>query len=337
MFDMKMLYIATALGLLGGSAANAGTILDAVIGRSGARLKIEGCGTDTCGTISWGKQKLLVKKSDISSAFKDLDIGHVLSSLKPPGKDRGKSPATADRAKPARTAPAARSEDSRSEELAARQFDDRPAARNEEKPHPTNTAKDEAGQKVAVAAPAPAPVASAPNSPIGEWIAEGDNAHVQVGSCGQALCGFVSGAESDETDRRNPAPRMRNRPVNGMPVPMSPSVWPRAVGALLLFGATLVVGAASVVAARPPAVRARADDVDTCVQASDDVAIAECTRGNASGRYGAHDLATLHYNRAVEYHEKGDDNVPSKSPSPDEARSFRPTGAWRQQPVTSVT
>jgi hypothetical protein len=259
MFDMKMLYIATALGLLG-SAANAGTILDAVIGRSGARLKIEGCGTDTCGTISWGKQRLLVKKSDISSAFKDLDIGHVLSSLKPPGKDRGKSPATADRAKPARTAPAARSE----------QFDDRPAARNEEKPHPTNTAKDEAGQKVAVAAPAPAPVASAPNSPIGEWIAEGDNAHVQVGSCGQALCGFVSGAESDEIDRRNPDPGMRNRPVNRMPVPMS--LWPRAVGVLLLFGAALVVGALA--AARPPAARAGADDADTCVQAPGDVAIA---------------------------------------------------------------
>jgi hypothetical protein len=261
MFDMKMLYIATAFGLLGGSAANAGTILDAVIGRSGARLKIEGCGTDTCGTISWGKQKLLVKKSDISSAFKDLDIGHVLSSLKQPGKDRGKSPATADRAKPARTAPAARSEDSRSEELAARQFDDRPAARNEEKPHPTNTTKDEAGQKVAVAAPAPARVASAPNSPIGERIAEGDNAHMQVGSCGQALCGFVSGAESDETGRRNPDPGMRNRPVNRMPVPMS--LWPRAVGVLLLFGAALVVGALA--AATPPAVRAGVDDADTCV------------------------------------------------------------------------
>jgi hypothetical protein len=265
MFDMKTLYIATALGLLGGSAANAGTIVDAVIGRSGARLKIEGCGTDTCGTISWGKQKLLVKNSDVSSAFKDLDIGRVLSSLKPPGKNRGKGPATADRAKPARTAPAARSEDSPSEGLAAR-----PAARNEEKPNPTNTAKDEAGQKVAVAAPAPAPVASAPNSPIGEWTAEGGNAHVQVGSCGQALCGFVSGAESDETVRRNPDLGMRNRPVNRMPVPMS--LWPRAVGVLLLFGAALVVGALA--AARPPAMRAGADDADTCVQAPGDVAIA---------------------------------------------------------------
>ena len=301
MFDMNTLYIATALTLLVGSAANARTILDAVIGHSDVRLKIEDCGTGTCSTISWGKQKLLVKKSDISSAFKDLDIGHVLSFLKPLGKDRGKSPATADRAKPARTAPAARSKDSRSKELAARQFDDRPAARNEEKPNPTNTAKDEAGQKVAVAASAPAPVASAPNSPIGEWIAQGGNAHVQVGSCGQALCGF------DETDRGNPVPRMRNRPVNGMPVPMSPSIWPRAVGALLLFGATLVVGAASVVAARPPAVLARAD-ADTCEQASGAVAIAECTRGNASGRYEAHHLARLHYNRAIEYHEKGDDD-----------------------------
>ena len=89
---MKTVYIAAALALLGGSAAHAETILDAFIG-SDARVKVEDCGTDTCGTITLGKQKFVVKKSDISSALKDLDIGDVLSSTKPPAKQHGKSPA----------------------------------------------------------------------------------------------------------------------------------------------------------------------------------------------------------------------------------------------------
>jgi hypothetical protein len=67
MFDMKSLCIATTLALLGGSAAHAGTILDTAIGTGDARLKVEDCGDDTCGTISFGKQKFVVKKSDISS------------------------------------------------------------------------------------------------------------------------------------------------------------------------------------------------------------------------------------------------------------------------------
>jgi hypothetical protein len=75
---MKTLYLASALALLGGSAAHTETILDAFIG-SDARVKIEDCGADTCGTITLGKQKFVVKKSDISSALKDLDIGDILS------------------------------------------------------------------------------------------------------------------------------------------------------------------------------------------------------------------------------------------------------------------
>jgi hypothetical protein len=69
MFDMKALCIATTLALLGSSAAHAGTILDTAIGGGDARLKVEDCGNDTCGTISFGKQKFVVKKSDIASFF----------------------------------------------------------------------------------------------------------------------------------------------------------------------------------------------------------------------------------------------------------------------------
>jgi uncharacterized protein (DUF2147 family) len=202
---MKTLYIALALALLGGSAAHTETILDAFIG-SDARVKVEDCGTDTCGTITLGKQKFVVKKSDISSALKDLDIGDILSSTKPPAKERGKSPATADRPKLAEPPTADRSNR------------DQPNNRTEERLSPTATAKDAVKQNVAATTTARAPVVSDPNSPIGEWIPKGGEGRVQIRSCGQALCGYASGANPNDIDRHNPDPAKRNRPMNGMPV-----------------------------------------------------------------------------------------------------------------------
>src|ERR1700676_5038253 len=105
MFDMKALCIATTLALLGGSAAHAGTILDTAIGGGDARLKVEDCGNDTCGTFSFGKQRFVVKKSEIASFFKDLDIGDKASS----GKGRDKP--TPNRARPTEAAPVAGQED----------------------------------------------------------------------------------------------------------------------------------------------------------------------------------------------------------------------------------
>ena len=196
---MKTLYIASALALLGGSAAHTETILDAFIG-SDARLKIEDCGADTCGTITLGKQKFVVKKSDISSALKDLEIGDILSSTKPPAKERGKSRATADLPK----------------------LDDIPIAdrsnHTEEQPNPTTMSKEAVKQNVPVTTPAPARVVSDHNSPIGEWITKGGEGRVQIRPCGQALCGYASGANPKDTDRNNPDTSKRNRPLNGMPV-----------------------------------------------------------------------------------------------------------------------
>jgi tetratricopeptide (TPR) repeat protein len=74
---------------------------------------------------------------------------------------------------------------------------------------------------------------------------------------------------------------------------MSPVIW-------LLFGATLAA------AATLPAAHAAADDAATCEEASGDVAVAACTRAIASGQYEGHDLARLHYYRAMEHGQKGD-------------------------------
>ena len=49
-----------------------------------------------------------------------------------------------------------------------------------------------------------------------------------------------------------------------------------------------------------------ADDVQTCVDESGDVAIAACTRAIASGQFRGDDLAGLYQNRAIEYKHKGD-------------------------------
>ena len=103
-----------------------------------------------------GQAEICRKKSDISSALKDLDIGDILSSTKPPAKERGKSPATADRPKLPETPTADRSNR------------DQPDNRTEER----TTAKDAVKQNVVATTPAPAPV-SDPNSPIGEWITKG--------------------------------------------------------------------------------------------------------------------------------------------------------------------
>ena len=82
-----------------------------------------------------------------------------------------------------------------------------------------------------------------------------------------------------------------------------------------LIGASMLACAlAGMLSAAPPSAAARpvqvaavaADDADTCKQASGDVAIAACTRAIASDRYAGHDLASLHYDRAVEYANKGD-------------------------------
>jgi uncharacterized protein (DUF2147 family) len=217
MFDMKLLCIATTLALLGSSAAYAGTILDTAIGGGDARLKVEDCGNDTCGTITFGNQKFVVKKSDISSFFKDLDIGEKPSSS--PAKGRGK-PAAGNRAGATEAAPAARADDrnassGRRDEPAARS-DDRPASRQDDRPSHSTTAKSAAApveQNIAVS-----PVASDPKSPIGEWITEGGEGRVRISACGQALCGVVAGGNPDDTDRHNPDPAKRNRPLDGMTV-----------------------------------------------------------------------------------------------------------------------
>jgi uncharacterized protein (DUF2147 family) len=213
---MRTLCIVAMLALLAGSAAHAGSIIDTFISSG---LKVEDCGTDTCGTISLGKRKFIVKKSGISSVLKDFDFGDMASA------QRGKNSAMANWTTRVKTALAAHNEygtpPSRRREAPVDRSEDPPAHRDEEKPGPAAKAKGAVEPKVAMSAPIQAPVASAPNSPIGEWTVEGSAGRVQIRPCGQALCGIVSAAKNtNDTDRNNADASKRKRPVIGMPALM---------------------------------------------------------------------------------------------------------------------
>jgi uncharacterized protein (DUF2147 family) len=220
MFAMKSLGLAMTLALLAtGSAAHAGSIIDTIIGASDGRLKIED------GAISLGKQKLVVKKSDIAAVFKDLDVGEVVSSVKSAAREHDRAAAATHQAKPGDTASAARADDRTAksgahEEPAPSRYEDRPDSLDGERPAapPAMDAIAPVEQKVAVAAPVAVPAVADPKSPLGEWITEDGQGRVRIRSCGQALCGVVSSADPNDTDRHNPDASKRNRPLLGLPV-----------------------------------------------------------------------------------------------------------------------
>jgi uncharacterized protein (DUF2147 family) len=65
--------------------------------------------------------------------------------------------------------------------------------------------------------PAPAPVAQpVPTGPVGEWLVEDATAQIRIEPCGANLCGYVSqSTSSNDTDRKNPDPKLRNHPIIG--------------------------------------------------------------------------------------------------------------------------
>jgi uncharacterized protein (DUF2147 family) len=203
------------LALLDASSAHAGSVLDALLNRSGARFTVKNCGTDTCGTIAWGKQKFVVRRSDVPAIFKDLDPRNK------PVPSRDNIGVIVDPPKPVEAAPPSGTEDltsrpKRSEEANVVGSDERPAPSGDAMPSTS------VGPSDAVPPAAPKPVAEpllpAPPSPVGTWIAENGEGRVRIDPCGQSLCGVVAAADPSDTDARNPDPGKRNRPLLGLPV-----------------------------------------------------------------------------------------------------------------------
>ena len=73
--------------------------------------------------------------------------------------------------------------------------------------------------------------------------------------------------------------------------------WARLAGVMMLIGPLLLVA------------RATAGDGETCVNASDGVAIAACTRAIRSGRYNGQGLAVLYANRCAAHIKKGETDL----------------------------
>jgi tetratricopeptide (TPR) repeat protein len=73
--------------------------------------------------------------------------------------------------------------------------------------------------------------------------------------------------------------------------------WAGLAGVMMLMGPLLL------------AARATAGDGETCVNASDGVAIAACTQAIRSGRYSGHGLAVLYANRCAAHFNKGETDL----------------------------
>jgi uncharacterized protein (DUF2147 family) len=216
---MKTSCAVMLVALLDASSAHASSLIGALINSSGARFAIRNCGGDTCGAIAWGKQKFVVRRSDIPALFKDLDPRDKSVPV-----ERGK-PVIIDRSKPAVAAPPAGTEEhveepttvsGRRDETAVVQPDERSVAPNDQRPSIGVAAKED----IAPSAPNPAPEVprSASPSPIGNWIAENGEGRVRIDPCGQALCGVIAAANPGDTDWRNPDPAKRDRPLLGVPI-----------------------------------------------------------------------------------------------------------------------
>lgn len=89
---------------------------------------------------------------------------------------------------------------------------------------PTSSAEPDAAPqdtKVANLAEKSATEAAKParRTPVGEWLVEDGEGKIRIEECGGNLCGYVSAAKNpNETDRHNPNPALRNRPVLGTPI-----------------------------------------------------------------------------------------------------------------------
>src|SRR6516225_3085326 len=76
----------------------------------------------------------------------------------------------------------------------------------------------------AVARLAPQEPPSAPSDakapgPAGEWLVEDGDARIRITECGRNLCGVISAAKNaNDTDRKNPNPELRKRPIIGLPI-----------------------------------------------------------------------------------------------------------------------
>lgn len=68
------------------------------------------------------------------------------------------------------------------------------------------------------------------SEPVGEWLVKDGNARIRIESCANGLWGFIAWTREPGTDRKNPDPAKRTRPIVGVPIvrgmmPVKPNRW----------------------------------------------------------------------------------------------------------------
>jgi uncharacterized protein (DUF2147 family) len=227
---MKTLSIAMAVALTSG-AAQAGSVFEVPINGGIARILLDdNCQESVCASVSWTeidkrqdrKEQYRKEPAKPSIRLKGAPAANLTSSNPAPasGSNPGpgvsfgatSAPAPAPAPTPISAGPAGSGSSAEPPAMASRE----PGA---------NVAPPAPGlEPNAVAAIAPPRAAVSANetsepSPVGEWLVEDGEASVRIEECGNNLCGVVAGAKNwNETDRKNPNPELRNRPIIGMPI-----------------------------------------------------------------------------------------------------------------------
>lgn len=219
---MKTVGFAIALALTGSAAAQAGTAFEIPINGGVARIQLdEDCAQGMCASISWSE-------SGARHDRKDKDRKKAASQSERLNKDPAAAPASS---LPAEGVPV----EPRAALPPVPVPADAGSASSRANASPAEKAKgDSEGAAAQQPAPPPAPATvaavtpgqaavsaakTAATSPVGEWLVEDGEARVRIEECGTNLCGIVSGAKnSSDTDRKNPDPELRHRPIIGLPV-----------------------------------------------------------------------------------------------------------------------
>jgi uncharacterized protein (DUF2147 family) len=224
---MKTLGFAIALSLTG-AAAQAGTLFEIPINGGVARFQLdEDCGQSVCASISWTE----------NDRHRNRQNGKEISKKEPSNRSAKADSKPAAKPAPSEVAPALGSSTSEQSVSSAETTTSTAvpatggAAGSGSSADPLATAEgatvapaEPASQPTSVAHVAPAPSATpprkaSPQSPVGEWLVEGGEARIRIEECAKNLCGVVSAANNaNETDRKNPKPELRNRPIIGLPV-----------------------------------------------------------------------------------------------------------------------
>jgi uncharacterized protein (DUF2147 family) len=223
---MKTLSIAMALALTSG-AAQAGSVFEVPINGGIARILLDdNCQESVCASVSWTeidrrqdrKDQFRKEHAKPSTRLKGAPAASLTSSDPAPASGSPTGPGgsfgatSAPAPAPIGAGPAGSGSNAEPPAMASREPDANVAP-------PAPVLEPNAVAAIAPPQPAVSAIEASEPSPVGEWLVEDGEASIRIEKCGNNLCGVVAGAKNwNETDRKNPNPELRNRPIIGIPI-----------------------------------------------------------------------------------------------------------------------